>query len=115
MVDKGGRNKFINLVLCISMEDFLFYKIYDSKFNSNHYIKFLLELEDKLKNHKTFSESYWKGKVVIVQDNCNIHRSKIFMKNFKFSYLKFCYLAPYSPKFNNCELVFNYLKSSIKI
>lgn len=101
-------------IVAISTKGVFHYELEYGNLNSERFLKFMINLDNKVKSHKIFSELYELGKIAYFMDNASQHRSKTFYNNFSYSKAKIIYNIPFRPEFNPIELLFNYVKQKIR-
>lgn len=96
-------NKKFNLLIAVSKNKIIKYKIIEESTNEANFYKFMEEMVKSLRETE-------KKKSIILMDNCSSHLTS---KLFKFYYdnnLKIVFNVPYYSKFNMVENVFRYIK-----
>lgn len=99
---KGRRN----IILAISTQELLLYKINTGTNNSISFAEFMCELV-KILNDKGIKDS------LIIMDNCSIHLTKELTKLYKDNELKIMTIVPHLSELNGIEFFFNYIKQKI--
>ena len=79
-------------------------------FNQKKYFIFLKSLIHKLKNDPEVRNK----KIIVIADNCILHRTKIIERIFKQEQIKCLFIPPYWPEANACKKLINYVKVHIK-
>ena len=102
-IGKRGRK---NIILAISNEELLLYKINNGTNNSNTFLDFMKNLVNVL-DEKGIKES------LIIMDNCSIHMTKTLKEFYNNNKLKIMTIVSYKNEFNGVEFMFNYIKQNI--
>lgn len=102
-IGKKGRK---NIIIAISNEELLLYKINEGTNTSNTFLEFMKNLL-KIINEKNIADS------LIIMDNCSIHMTKDLKEFYKENKLKIMTIVPYSSEFNGVEFLFNHIKQKV--
>lgn len=102
-IGKKGRK---NIIVAISNEELLLYKINEGTNTSNTFLEFMKNLL-KIINEKNIADS------LIIMDNCSIHMTKALKEFYKENKLKIMTIVPYSSEFNGVEFLFNHIKQNV--
>ena len=100
---KRGRK---NIIMAITDERILLYKINKGTNNSSDFIEFMENLVEILKIDEI--QNY-----LIVMDNCSIHLTKELLDFYKVKKLKILTIIPYFSQLNSVELMFNFIKQKL--
>ena len=100
---KRGRK---NIIMAITDERILLYKINKGTNNSSDFIEFMENLVEILKIDEI--QNY-----LIVMDNCSIHLTKELLDFYKVKKLKILTIVPYFSQLNSVELMFNFIKQKL--
>lgn len=92
-----------SIIMAISKQKIVNYKVYNCNINSNIYLNFMNELNTAFTNH------------YFLMDNVSFHKSKQIKQLFSNSTNKLLYILPYSPQFNPIEEVFAQIKRNITV
>ena len=95
-----------SLILAITSDGDYYGSVLSEKIDSGIYIAYLKKFEDWLISKKLTMYS----KVLVLQDNSQVHRANISMKFMKESQLNYWFLPAYSPEYAPVEKAFGYLK-----
>lgn len=101
----GGKGRK-NIILAISNEELILYKINQGTNNADTFYEFMKELIEAIRNKKIEDS-------LIIMDNCTIHMTKKLKELYRENKLKVLTIVPYSSDFNAVEYVFNYLKQKV--
>lgn len=106
-----GRLSNVNLILACTKDQIIHYEISLDSFNTKIYIDFIETLIEKIVSKEDLKEYYYNKRIVLIVDNCSVHRSKE-LKTFMFkTLLNYLTLPAYTPTINLAEYVFKILKS----
>jgi hypothetical protein len=106
------REKFI-LLLSVSADGFLLYKIIDGNVDKNVFMEYLTLLYTKIDEVNKSIEWVKKDKQVIIYDNAPPHSATATKGLALKSKVKHIMLPPYSPLFNMTELCFRHIKNTV--
>lgn len=95
-----------NLILAVTKEEILLYKINNGTNRSSDFFEFMKILIEKI--NKEDLPNY-----LIVMDNCSIHLTKQLKDFYSSEKLKILTIVPYFSELNAVEIVFNYLKQKL--
>ena len=109
-----GRESSNSVMDVINKNGILHYEINEGRNNSTHYVEFMNNLQDKLKEDEFLRKKLNKGLITIILDNARIHTSKYSKKNLKKNQINRVFLPPYKPYLNPIELLWNVIKSKRK-
>lgn len=98
----GTRTKK-NLILVVSDNEVIYFKITDENTNEKNFLSFMKELEEII------SKSI-KDKYVIVMDNLSCHRTKNLLNYYKDRKINVIFNSPYMSNFNAVEFAFGAIK-----
>lgn len=102
-IGKKGRQ---NIIVAISNEELLLYKINEGTNTSISFLEFMKNLLTII-NEKNIADS------LIIMDNCSIHMTKALKEFYKENKLKIMTIVPYSSEFNGVEFLFNHIKQKV--
>ena len=100
----------VSLILAVTSDGDYFGATIKSRLNSDSFIDFILKLEDWIEQRNIRNGR----EIIVILDNCSIHRSKVTKEALKETKIKFWYLPQYSPSLAPVELVFAQLKKIYK-
>ena len=100
----------VSLILAVTSDGDYFGAMIKSRLNSDSFIDFILKLEDWIEQRNIRNER----EIIVILDNCSIHRSRVTKEALKETKIKFWYLPQYSPSLEPVELVFAQLKKFIR-
>lgn len=89
-----------NVVMAISSEDVVDYKMSSKPYNSINFYEFIITLLPKLPSTVKY----------LLMDNVSFHRSKVLRNLLEESNIQILFIPPYSPQYNPIEEVFSDLK-----
>ena len=98
-------NKKLNLLLAVSNENIIHYKIQEENTNSYNFNKFMKELIEKI--DKNDIQNY-----VVIMDNCSCHLTNELFETYYNNNLKILFNVPYLSNFNMVENVFRLIKNN---
>lgn len=113
-VTTKARTKSYNIITAVTKHEIVYKKILEDTATSESFAVFLEELESKVKCNMKLKESYIKGKITLILDNCKIHtgkESKNYMRDSNLSYL---FLPTYSPELSCIEYLFSEVKKNLR-
>lgn len=105
-----GRISGLNLILASSYNQIIHFQLSKNRLNALNFIDFLNQLEKIIKEDKHLNEKYIKNHIYLIFDNCKIHKCNELKKYFANKMFNVLTLPSYSPFFNQCEYIFQYLK-----
>ena len=100
----------VSLILAVTSDGDYFGATIKSRLNSDSFIDFILKLEDWIEQRNIRNGR----EIIVILDNCSIHRSRVTKEALKETKIKFWYLPQYSPSLAPVELVFAQLKKFIR-
>lgn len=100
---KMGTKKRKNLLLVVSHNEVIHFKITNDNTNEQNFLIFMEELEEILSKKN-------KEKFVIVMDNLSVHKTKGIINFYKKHHLNIIFNCPYRSNFNAVELAFRIIK-----
>ena len=97
-------NKKTNLLIGVTKDKVVKYKLIEEETNSINFLQFMKELDDQMSLEE-------KTKTVIVMDNCSCHQTPSLFKFYDDNKLKILFNVPYKSTFNMVENVFRLIKN----
>ena len=100
----------VSLVLAITSDGDYYGALLKSRLNSDSFTCFLSNIDEWIKEHQMAEDQ----NIILILDNCSIHRSKTTLNEMKQSRKKIWFIPPYSPSLAPVELAFARLKRFLK-
>lgn len=97
---KGQTRNKVSLLMAISYENIISWKIYNTSINSEYYSDFIKNLNCQNK--------------ILIMDNVKFHKSKKVKDSASFKNNEIIFIPPYSPQYNPIEEVFSKIKHVYK-
>lgn len=110
IVYNNGRTESYSIIGSISSCGINHFKVLKEPTTSETFVKFINELEIKLKNDQLMSKCLKEGNVIVITDNAKPHTSAYVRRHLKKSQMKVLYLPTYQSTLNPIEYVWGIIK-----
>lgn len=102
--DESSYSNKTNLIMAVSHEKLIHFKYVDKSINSESYLEFIQELNNKIQDDD-------KKKTILILDNVAFHKVATCYQYYTSNNLNIVFCSPYKSEFNQIEWSFRYIKN----
>ena len=110
-----SRQKSQKLIIAVSKDTIIHYKLSNNTNNVETFAKFIEELKEIIEKDDKLRKLEDNNKIWLYMDNASIHTSQKMKKKFTDSQTKVIFGVPYYPQYNLAEIIFSILKTKFSI